>query len=93
MKLEYFEPNDLDIATVDDLWAQNINMDDWDFMLVTHEIDKFEQVTHEDGTKEWAPTAYYHLSYLLNTNFNYTSLWYQVKWKGKKAMMGITYHS
>ena len=68
MKLEYFEPNDLDRTTVDNLWKQNVNMDDWDYMLITRDLDKFECITNESGTKEWAPTAYYHLNYVLSGN-------------------------
>lgn len=94
MNLEYYEL--LEITDIEDLWSQNVNMDDWDFVVITFDTNQFEEVEKEleDGKieKEILPTSWT-LSNLFNRATCCGTEWYRISWKGKPAVIGVSYHS
>lgn len=98
MQLEYFESDELDRETTDKLWAAGVCMDDWDFLLISRDLDRFEEIEQTDDwepnkkSKVWTAKGWY-LNRILESCGNYTYEWYRVQWEGKPAMIGVTYHS
>ena len=98
MKLEYFESDQLDKKTTKKLWRAGVCMDDWDFLIVTRELDKFEELEETDPyddtkkIKVWTAKGWY-LNRILETGGSYKYEWHKIQWKGRPAMLGITYHS
>ena len=90
MKLEFFEPDDLSSDIVEKLWNQSVDLDDWDYLLITTDLDSFEEVEDEDGRITWSPTSSTIERLLTGCCSN---IWYKISWRGKKAMVGVAYHS
>jgi hypothetical protein len=95
MLLEYFDSEMLDPTWTDYFWKQNVCMDDWDYMVITHDIDAFEEVKERDDyTNELVSVITPKSWYLRNIlNGCCGNVWQKIIWKGKEAIIGIAYHS
>ena len=90
MNLEYFEPDDLDRSTIDRLWDQGVNLDDWDYMLITYDVEAFTVVEVDEEVLGLAPISW-SLGRLLTGCCS--NIWYKITWRGEAAMVGVAYHS
>jgi len=88
MKFEFYET--LEDEVIDSLWKQNVNMDDWDYMLFFPEKYKAEfPVGFDDINLE--PRSY-NVDRLLNGCCS--NKWYPVKdFMGKQGILGVAYHA
>lgn len=80
---------------------QDVNLDDWDFMFLTFEVDQFSQETTEERDTwenktflktEWRANSW-QLNWILERMGCAGYKWYRIEYQGKPAMLGVTYHS
>lgn len=102
MKFEYLEH--LTPAQAQSLREQSVDLDDWDFFLITHEVGEFEQYEEDeieflrgDGAKVNTVTKWRAKSITLNFLMERAAAcdyeWRRIKWNGRDAMIGGVYHS
>lgn len=90
MNIEFYTRSTFTEQQIDILREQNVNMDDWDIILITHELDQFHyflannEITTEP--KDWL------LNHMLEGGV-YDSKFYRIEWNGKEAIVGLRYHS
>jgi len=92
MKFEFHDSSSKKItrAVIDKLWEQNVDMDDWDYMLffaITYEAEfpkGWDNVTIEPSN--------YNVSRLLNGSCR--NKWYPIRdFLGKQGFLGVAYHA
>lgn len=87
----------------DYLWSAGVSLDDWDYALITFDLEAFEEV--DDMTTEWdekkkdwvavpcktfGPKEYTLERLLTGCCAN---RWHKIKWQGKDAIIGLAYHA
>jgi hypothetical protein len=96
----YFEEfSSSEAANLED---QGISLDDWDYALITNDLDLFEEgmdcnvirdssgeICDEEVIRYLAPKSYT-LSRVLNGCCDNT--WTKIMWEGKLAIIGVAYH-
>ena len=104
MNCQLFFPDSRDLTRqeIDDLWGQDVNLDDWDFMLIVppdqvQEYDTTEDVYSPD-TGRWRSVpckALGPIEYALQ-RFEVgccSNKWYRVTFRGQRVAMLVTYHA
>lgn len=90
-----FEFHDiLDEETIEALWDQDVNMDDWDYLLFVPKKFKnqFQDIEEDVGVRGKKEPISYQIAGLLNGRC--ANAWYPVKnFKGKKGIVGVAYHA
>lgn len=81
------------------LREQDVCLDDWDYALLTHDMDAFEWIDSEEydwNLKKDVPTKVLQAK---DWNLNrllvgcYDNKWRQITWNGKPAIIGFAYHA
>lgn len=91
----------------DSLWSQGVCLDDYDYALITYDLDQFEEtddltVEHQwdEELKKYKNVAVpykliapkdYDISRLLTGCCDNT--WYKIKWNNQDAIIGLAYHA
>jgi len=78
MNIEYYERGDLTSRDIEYLRDVDVNMDDWDYILI---------IPDELLEKE----VDYNIEKLL-TGMSHNT-WHKVMWKGKECSLGVAYHA
>mgnify|MGYP000193047713 CR=1 FL=1 len=89
------------------LWSAGVCLDDWDYAIITHDLNEFEETDDMTTADEWDENSKsyktvavpfkllapkeYNLSRLLQGCCDNT--WYKIKWQGKDAIIGLAYHA
>lgn len=88
----FLQYEDLTENEIVDLWNQNVDLDDWDYMLVTDDLTKFKRNEDKEyDESEYAPIDEWCVPKLLLGCCR--NVWYRVKFREKMQMMGVAYHS
>lgn len=74
---------------LEDLRAQDVCLDDWDYMLVLP-ADVLHVETDEWGKPYWT-TSDYDLQRLMTGCCDNT--WYKIKYRGQTKALGVAYHA
>lgn len=91
INIEYYE--ELEREIIDSLWDQDIDMDDWDYLLfIPKKFSKEfrECACHTEKKNERIPEKY-NLSRILTGSCR--NVWYECTFKGKSGYLGIAYHA
>ena len=96
MKFEFYE--ELSPEDTEYLWGQDVCMDDWDYLVITHDIDQFEEREEEEDygydskimVKRLYPRSWT-LERLLNGCCD--NRWQKLIWNNREAVIGIAYHA
>lgn len=91
----------------DSLWSQGVCLDDYDYAIITYDLEHFEETDDleledhwDDIKKEYKTVAVpskllspkdYTVSRLLTGCCDNT--WYRIKWNNKDAIIGLAYHA
>jgi hypothetical protein len=102
MQFELFLPKSFTEKEERLLHEKGVDLDDWDYSLLTYNIELFREVI---GTKfKWDDKKSEYVSMPHKTFFpnEYVienllrgcsdNVWYYINWNGKKAFMGFAYH-
>lgn len=95
------DSNDLTKDEVDSLWAQDVDLDDWDFILVIppDQVEEHEETDtaysdergwHKVSVKELRPKAYSLMRFEVGCGDN---KWYRVNFRCKQVAMLVAYHA
>lgn len=82
-------PSDLTGEEKDQLWGQDICMDDWDYMLLIDPDELIEDDPTSEGLPKWLPVL--QIERLLTGRCS--NEWYVGTFRGKEYGIGIAYHS
>ncbi len=89
-KFEFYEEDDLSQVAIDSLWKQQINMDDWDYLLF-FESENFLVECESRFTHELHPKDY-NISRLLTGCC--CNKWRFIKdFMGRTGVVGVAYHA
>lgn len=78
------------------LWDQDVNMDDWDYIVLAP-VDSLEYIepSNNDYDEYYKESNYeqsdFYIDKLLNGCFD--NIWYKAKFRGKFYAIGVAYHS
>ncbi len=90
IKFEFYEPANLQQQEIKSLWLQDINMDNWDYMLFFENEDDFS--IGDEIFKLVVHPKNFNVGNLLSGCC--ANIWYPVKnFHGRKGIIGIAYHS
>lgn len=89
-KMYLITPDNLTRQEKDFLWDQNVNMDDWDYMLLLPSDTEVTKYTNEYD-KETVEPNNYEVNRLLTGCCS--NRWYYITFRGDKYLAGIAYHS
>lgn len=94
IKFEFHE--DLDRETIDSLWEQDIDMDDWDYVLFVpkkyeSEFEKDEDSWRGQGRLGTVRPKSCQVDRLMNGSC--ANVWYTCKFMGKQGILGVAYHA
>lgn len=92
IKFEFHEK--LDQKTIDSLWEQVVDMDDWDYVLFVPKSfrDKFKRLEEDDYSRGNLTPKSYEVEGLLHGCCH--NAWYEVTdFKGRAGVLGVAYHS
>ncbi len=81
----FLEPNEISNEEREDLWNQDVNMDDIDYMLIVDKIDEFEINGKSIILQNW--TFNQMLTGVCNNE------WYKVNFRGETVIMGVAYQA
>lgn len=92
INFSFLQYEDLTRDEIEDLWNQNVDLDDWDYMLVTDDLTQFKlnEDKEEYDESEYIPIEWCVSKLLTGCCRN---VWYRVKFREKMQMMGVAYHS
>ena len=98
MRIEFFDREMLSQKDIESLWAEGVDMDDWDYIILAPPSTLSVVVEEEyDYCAGHAKTVArmvqnnYQLSRLLVGCCDNT--WYTAKFRGRKYAIGVAYHS
>lgn len=95
IKFEYYDASELTDEDRQDLWDQDVCMDDWDYLLfseVEGPMDKIDWIIESDNVEIEFYPADYNVEKLLTGCCN--NRWHKVKnFKGRQGVLGVAYHS
>jgi hypothetical protein len=90
MSVQLLFPEELTREEIEALWDQNVNMDDWDFLV----LDNPESLTQVPG---WHNNRYKHNNYqldiILYRSSPYKYTWYKAEFRGQLYAIGVAYHA
>ena len=90
MRFDFYDREGLGGEDIDDLWNQGVCMEDWDYVLFFEAKYKSEFPEGFDDIS--IEPSNYNISRLLSGSSS--NKWYPVdKFKGKKGIVGVAYHT
>lgn len=68
----------------------DVSLDDWDYALITYDVQDFDQFADDGEEAEIVPKEYEVKRLLSGCCAN---IWYMIRWNNKPAIIGMAYHS
>ena len=92
MKIEFYDCEEIDRETADELWEQGVPLEDYDYCLfILHTFkSEFDEISIDDKI-QYVPINF-NIGRLLGGSC--ANNWYPVKnFRGKRGILGVAYHS
>jgi hypothetical protein len=94
MRAEILTPDELTHQDIDAFWEQDVNMDDWDYIVLAppETITATQRRDEWNGTEctEWDQQVYEFDRILVGSSSN---RWYKAAFRGKEYAVGVAYHA
>ena len=89
---ELIMPEHITREEIEALWAQEVDMDDWDYIIVIPEdrVMEKEDTDWKGNPRKILVPEDYNIERLLRGSDN---RWYKATFRGKQVALGISYHA
>lgn len=105
IKFEFY--TDFSDEQAEILRKYDICLDDWNYALITHNVNEFTEREEEEKivemSEDYRPTVKKIKNILIEPidwnvdnllgNYNYDKKWHKIMWNGSAAIIGLVYHA
>jgi len=92
IRFELYENGELSRKVIDELWDQEVDMDDWDYLLFASNQYKGDFIDVDDAQRGNMQPKSYEVGRLLTGSC--ANGWYPVSnFRGRPGILGVAYHA